>query len=46
VKKIIISIIALSTFVFSFDMTAVSSAIDTDKASDSVDKEKLMKAFN
>jgi len=40
-KKVLLTIIALSSFVYAFDMGAVADSVDGQKAKESVDQEKV-----
>jgi len=43
-KKIIITLLLLSNFAFAFDFMDIATAVDNDKAIESVDKEKAIAA--
>ena len=43
-KKIIVSLMAISSLALAFDMAAAAASVDTKKAKDSVDAEKAMAA--
>ena len=43
-KKILISLLALTSLTFAFDMAGIAESVDKQKATDSVDTEKAMAA--
>ncbi len=43
-KKILITLLALTSVTFAFDMAGIAGSVDTDKATQSVDTEKAMAA--